>query len=103
MEEALAHPYLALLHDPNDEPTCESVFDFSFEDQPLTKESLKGALGRSQHTRVATFPKYYSSILFASMLLVWASADQLWDEVCKFIPPVMRKVSSQDESMGYVQ
>ncbi len=44
VEEALAHPYLALLHDPNDEPTCDSVFDFSFEDQPLTKESLKGAL-----------------------------------------------------------
>ncbi len=61
MEEALAHPYLALLHDPNDEPTCESVFDFSFEDQPLTKESLKGALAERNTLEWRPFPKYHSS------------------------------------------
>lgn len=28
---ALAHPYLQIWHDPNEEPTCPSPFDFSFE------------------------------------------------------------------------
>ncbi|KAG8765049.1 Mitogen-activated protein kinase [Ceratobasidium sp. 428] len=32
-EEALAHPYLAVWHDPNDEPECSSTFDFGFEDE----------------------------------------------------------------------
>ncbi|CAG8546755.1 4949_t:CDS:10 [Acaulospora colombiana] len=31
VEEALEHPYLAVWHDPNDEPTCSEPFDFSFE------------------------------------------------------------------------
>lgn len=30
VEQALAHPYLATYHDPEDEPTC-STFDFAFE------------------------------------------------------------------------
>ena len=44
VEQALAHPYLALLHDPSDEPVCDMPFDFSFESQPMTKESLKEVL-----------------------------------------------------------
>lgn len=28
---ALAHPYLQVWHDPNEEPTCPALFDFSFE------------------------------------------------------------------------
>lgn len=32
-EEALAHPYLAVWHDPNDEPVCSSPFDFGFEEE----------------------------------------------------------------------
>lgn len=30
-DEALRHPYLAVWHDPADEPTCGTKFDFSFE------------------------------------------------------------------------
>lgn len=30
-DEALAHPYLAVWHDPADEPVCHAKFDFSFE------------------------------------------------------------------------
>jgi len=37
-EEALNHPYLAIWHDPNDEPTCRSKFDFAFEEE----ESMDG-------------------------------------------------------------
>ena len=39
--EALAHPYLAALHDPTDEPEAPGVFDFEFERVPMTKQLLK--------------------------------------------------------------
>ncbi|WVQ77847.1 hypothetical protein IAR50_007544 [Cryptococcus sp. DSM 104548] len=32
-QEALEHPYLAVWHDPTDEPLCEVPFDFSFEEE----------------------------------------------------------------------
>ncbi|KAI9639101.1 kinase-like domain-containing protein [Dioszegia hungarica] len=35
-EEALAHPYLSVWHDPADEPVCEVPFDFSFENENET-------------------------------------------------------------------
>jgi mitogen-activated protein kinase 7 len=31
VEEALEHPYLAIWHDPNDEPEAPAPFDFDFE------------------------------------------------------------------------
>lgn len=31
VEEALEHPYLSIWHDPSDEPSCPTTFDFSFE------------------------------------------------------------------------
>ena len=30
-EQALAHPYMAELHDPEDEPECDHEFDFNYE------------------------------------------------------------------------
>lgn len=44
VEEALAHPYLQLLHDPTDEPTAPTPFDVDFESVPLSKESLRALL-----------------------------------------------------------
>ncbi|GFZ46933.1 mitogen-activated protein kinase [Saitozyma sp. JCM 24511] len=35
-QEALEHPYLAVWHDPTDEPSCEVPFDFSFEREDST-------------------------------------------------------------------
>ncbi|QRW25313.1 mitogen activated protein kinase [Rhizoctonia solani] len=32
-EQALSHPYLAVWHDPSDEPVCSSTFDFGFEEE----------------------------------------------------------------------
>ncbi|KAI0343368.1 CMGC/MAPK/ERK protein kinase [Trametopsis cervina] len=32
-EQALKHPYLSVWHDPNDEPSCPSSFDFGFEEE----------------------------------------------------------------------
>ncbi|XP_075635100.1 mitogen-activated protein kinase 3 [Castanea sativa] len=41
VEEALAHPYLARLHDIADEPVCPKPFSFDFEQQPLGEEQMK--------------------------------------------------------------
>jgi serine/threonine protein kinase len=41
VEEALKHPYLAALHDPTDEPSCSSKFNFDFENEELTRERLE--------------------------------------------------------------
>lgn len=44
VEEALAHPYLARLHDVADEPICPSPFSFDFEQQCLGEEQMKDAI-----------------------------------------------------------
>jgi mitogen-activated protein kinase 1/3 len=41
VEEALAHPYMESLHNPEDEPTAGEVFDFSFEKLDLDKRTLQ--------------------------------------------------------------
>mmetsp|Transcript_36151 Transcript_36151/g.83903 ORF Transcript_36151/g.83903 Transcript_36151/m.83903 type:complete len:80 (+) Transcript_36151:928-1167(+) len=38
---ALAHPYMAELHDPEDEPCADSIFDFGFEKQQLTAAFIR--------------------------------------------------------------
>ena len=42
--KALEHEYLANYHDIDDEPLCFSPFDFSFDQQNLSKESLKKSI-----------------------------------------------------------
>lgn len=42
VEEAIKHPYLESMHDPDDEPVFEGEIDFSFESNPnLTLEDVK--------------------------------------------------------------
>ncbi len=41
VEQALAHPYLATLHDINDEPICHSPFEFDFEQPSFSEEHIK--------------------------------------------------------------
>jgi serine/threonine protein kinase len=42
VDEALEHPYLETMHDPEDEPSFEGTIDFSFEeDQTLNLEKVK--------------------------------------------------------------
>ncbi|CAN6483756.1 unnamed protein product [Victoria cruziana] len=41
VEDALAHPYLASLHDISDEPVCSTPFSFDFEQDALTEEQMK--------------------------------------------------------------
>ena len=42
VEDALAHPFLESMHDPEDEPIFEGKIDFSFEeDSSLTLDKLK--------------------------------------------------------------
>lgn len=41
VEEALAHPFFASVHNPNDEPVAHAPFDFSFEDEKLHRVRLQ--------------------------------------------------------------
>lgn len=42
--KALEHEYLAKYHDIDDEPVCISPFDFSFDEENVSKESLKKSI-----------------------------------------------------------
>jgi len=45
VEEALAHPYLADYHYPDDEPTCQNKAVFDFEEKPhLSKQELQSLM-----------------------------------------------------------
>ncbi|KAL8152228.1 hypothetical protein V2J09_009988 [Rumex salicifolius] len=41
VEESLSHPYLARLHDAEDEPICPETFSFDFERQAMGEEEMK--------------------------------------------------------------
>lgn len=41
VDEALCHPYLAPLHDINEEPVCPTPFAFDFEHPSCTEEHIK--------------------------------------------------------------
>ncbi|PKU83933.1 Mitogen-activated protein kinase 2 [Dendrobium catenatum] len=41
VDEALSHPYLASLHDINDEPVSHTPFSFEFEQPAVTEEDIK--------------------------------------------------------------
>lgn len=44
VEAALAHPYLASLHDPTDEPLADAPFSFDFERTPMDKGALQALI-----------------------------------------------------------
>ncbi|CAD5173027.1 unnamed protein product [Musa acuminata subsp. malaccensis] len=46
VDEALHHPYLASLHDINDEPVCPTPFSFDFEHPSNTEEDIKELIWR---------------------------------------------------------
>jgi mitogen-activated protein kinase 1/3 len=46
VDEALCHPYLASLHEINDEPVCPAPFSFDFEQPSLTEEDIKELIWR---------------------------------------------------------
>ncbi|XP_021767127.1 mitogen-activated protein kinase homolog MMK2 [Chenopodium quinoa] len=46
VNEALCHPYLAPLHDINEEPICPQPFSFDFEQPSFTEENIKELIWR---------------------------------------------------------
>jgi serine/threonine protein kinase len=46
VDEALHHPYLASLHDINDEPVCPASFNFDFEQPNFTEENIRELIWR---------------------------------------------------------
>ena len=63
--EALAHPFLAKYHDPEDEPNCIPVFDFSFEQDDLNPQQMRQNVGKMilkyQRTKLYAGKKFPSS------------------------------------------
>ena len=59
VEDALAHPYLASLHDPSDEPLAHAEFSFEFERMPLNKQVLKELVSQEM---LAFHPDVASSV-----------------------------------------
>lgn len=54
MQQALEHPYMAELHDPDDEPECDAEFDFDYE-KKVCKLSVQSALRVGTSKLSATF------------------------------------------------
>ncbi|KAK7274333.1 hypothetical protein RIF29_15417 [Crotalaria pallida] len=46
VDEALCHPYMAPLHDINEEPVCPRPFSFDFEQPSFTEEDIKELIWR---------------------------------------------------------
>ncbi|KAK4397193.1 Mitogen-activated protein kinaseMMK2 [Sesamum angolense] len=46
VDEALCHPYLAPLHDINEEPVCPRPFVFDFEQPSITEDNIKELIWR---------------------------------------------------------
>ena len=44
VEQCISHPYFEGLHDPEQEPTAENIFDFSFDKESLSKEKLRNMI-----------------------------------------------------------
>lgn len=61
-EEALKHPYLAVWHEPSEEPVCVQKFDFGFESED-TVEGMRGLI-------VKEVEEFRKMVCFLS-LLVW--------------------------------
>lgn len=55
VEDALAHPYFARLHDEADEPVCLEPFSFEFEQQALGEEQIKDMIYKEA---IALNPEY---------------------------------------------
>ncbi|XP_038056233.1 mitogen-activated protein kinase 7-like [Patiria miniata] len=66
VKDALSHPFLAKYHDPDDEPECFPTFDFSFEQDELTKQQIRQNVGKMilkyQRTKLFAGKKFPGSV-----------------------------------------
>jgi mitogen-activated protein kinase 1/3 len=44
VEQCIAHPYFEGLHDPEQEPTADAIFDYSYDDNDISKEKLRNLI-----------------------------------------------------------
>jgi hypothetical protein len=64
MEQALAHPYMHELHDIEDEPVADQIFDFGFEKEKLTLQDMRNiVVQESLHFKQATSKPQASSCI----------------------------------------
>ncbi|XP_062514279.1 mitogen-activated protein kinase 7-like [Corticium candelabrum] len=102
--EALSHPYLAKYHDVDDEPVCVPPFDFSFENQVMTKDYLKKALEEEvmdYHQPRPAAAEVASSILKSTLsqkLMERAKAKAVKQAASQAIPLEQSTSSGQSDS-----
>ncbi|KAB1219480.1 hypothetical protein CJ030_MR3G012276 [Morella rubra] len=77
VEEALSHPYLAPLHDINEEPVCPRPFSFDFEQPSLSEENIKELIWRE------SVKGRFSHKVQSTLVLVRPSAEGSGAEVDK--------------------
>jgi serine/threonine protein kinase len=59
MEKALEHPFLASLHNPDDEPIADFTFSFDFENEDLPREKVRDLIWeelRTYHPHISESP-----------------------------------------------
>uniref|UniRef100_A0A669ELY7 mitogen-activated protein kinase n=1 Tax=Oreochromis niloticus TaxID=8128 RepID=A0A669ELY7_ORENI len=78
--EALAHPYFAQYHDPDDEPEAEP-YDQSFESRELQIDEWKRTSSRAKSHSMMMYSSVKKPIIFSFF------AGLTFEEVCSFQPP----------------
>jgi len=96
VEEALAHEYLATLHDISDEPVCANPFNFDLESDDLTPDVVRGIILKDM---AALHPSQADGInAAASACLCGASPAQQQEQQATTIPQgAMQQQQQQQE------
>ena len=80
VEQALAHPYVANYHDPNDEPVHAVPFDFSFENKEYSKEEMRelimAEIARYHRGSISKLHRRASAGLVGSVPIPAGASDQ---------------------------
>jgi mitogen-activated protein kinase 1/3 len=61
IENALQHPFLSSLHNPEDEPVADFTFSFDFEHEDLKKERIQELMWEEIRTYHKEIPEKYPS------------------------------------------
>ena len=128
-EEALEHPYLAIWHDPSDEPACPTKFDFRFEvvkeipelrtiifdevrrfrgevrapvqqQPPFASEGcLKQPSRRPAAARMRPLPLLLSGASQCDQKQLCWRARQSWDPIFQFVSVVIARLRALEDSL----
>jgi serine/threonine protein kinase len=98
VEDALAHPFMASLHNPDDEPSLNYTFSFPFENEDLSREKIQDLIWheiRELHPEMSENPPSGGSRLKSSSRL---DADSKADSKSEEADEKKRSHSGDDDS-----